>query len=1095
MTSRFARRAVLALAAGLLGCPGPTPQEDTPKPIPPGAHALEISGAPLPMGRVGESYDASLGVSGGVGSAYEWRVESGALPPGLTLGAEGTRASITGTPDIAGTFELEVLVSDDANGEGSVALSIVVEAVSEPDPLQIVTQWVPVGQRGSPYAAGLEARGGSERGYRWAVTAGALPAGLTVEEEGTPSTQIVGTPDEGGMFTFTITVTDDEGSTVERAFTMTVRLRDVTIDETPIPDLVVGTATTVYLFARGGSGDGFTWRATSGALPPGLRLEPRDDRLAITGTPAMRGRFPIELEVTDVTTQQFAARSIEIVVHPALELFVRDFPPLAMGNVEYEAVFEASGGAPGGLHWGVSSGRLHDGLELSRSGTECRIIGVPTVAGTRTFTIRVTDALLSFAEVELTLEVRVPLTIDQTELPPAARGVPYSTTVTASGGTGGYQWSLVSGALLPGLSFGVDAGGSARITGTTTVSDTATFELEVMDSSGEVATSTLSIATVEPIDITTTVVPGRGRCEPGVTILETTGGSPSHPLVWSISGGALPPGWVLSDGRIFGRSDTPGTYTFTVSALDASGATDSESYSVTITQGGPASRAIYIGNGTLTQHDLYRVDLCRSTPRTAALLTPSSPMAGVTGTPAISPDGTKLAFAADFTNNDIFDLYVIDLTRPSPSPVAVTNLAAPHADVHHYNIEWSPDSTLVAFQSDLILDEHYRVYVADVTNPALPGGPLLVGATYPAATVQAPDMIWSKDSEKLVYGTRDLNGVNPSEVWYVDLTDLANVPPAHALGFGTVAKNSWAPDGRAFIQRLGGTGGLRVVNVDTAPPTTSLLNPATAPLTTRNWAWSPGTPTQILFDARASAASPNVPYVASYLAGSFGPAVPALPPLSAGQEAWALRWSTTGAQLAVCGILDATGIENIFVLDVASGLPATPVRISDAAQQQYCRRPFEPGRMVVWSPDDSRVAYFSEEQAFGGERAFIVAAPGAPAFPKTAVTPPNGDATQMLWTEDGDWLVAVARDASASAVAYVGSAGPVTVQTTWPTPPPALSITHTSMLPDGEGFVMRASSSTTELFMVDFAGSTVLPPVVMTPPNLPSTGIVGLIVP
>jgi hypothetical protein len=75
---------------------------------------------------------------------------------------------------------------------------------------------------GAPYAQALQAIGGSTP-YTWVVTAGALPAGLTLD----PTTgQITGTPTEPGTSSFTVQVTDSSSPAA-----VTTRQLSVTVDQ------------------------------------------------------------------------------------------------------------------------------------------------------------------------------------------------------------------------------------------------------------------------------------------------------------------------------------------------------------------------------------------------------------------------------------------------------------------------------------------------------------------------------------------------------------------------------------------------------------------------------------------------------------------------------------------------------------------------------------------------------------------------------------------------------------------------------------------------------------------------------------------------
>jgi hypothetical protein len=72
---------------------------------------LDISPVTQPSGIVGTVYDATIVGVGGV-APYSFRLDSGDLPPGLSLATSGR---VTGTPTTAGGFDFSVVVTD-ANG-------------------------------------------------------------------------------------------------------------------------------------------------------------------------------------------------------------------------------------------------------------------------------------------------------------------------------------------------------------------------------------------------------------------------------------------------------------------------------------------------------------------------------------------------------------------------------------------------------------------------------------------------------------------------------------------------------------------------------------------------------------------------------------------------------------------------------------------------------------------------------------------------------------------------------------------------------------------------------------------------------------------
>jgi uncharacterized repeat protein (TIGR01451 family) len=75
------------------------------------AAPLEITTTSLPGGVVGSPYSATLMATGGT-TPYAWRVNTGALPPGLSLSSVG---GISGTPTTSGSYPFEVAVTDSSS--------------------------------------------------------------------------------------------------------------------------------------------------------------------------------------------------------------------------------------------------------------------------------------------------------------------------------------------------------------------------------------------------------------------------------------------------------------------------------------------------------------------------------------------------------------------------------------------------------------------------------------------------------------------------------------------------------------------------------------------------------------------------------------------------------------------------------------------------------------------------------------------------------------------------------------------------------------------------------------------------------------------
>jgi hypothetical protein len=73
-------------------------------------------------------------------------------------------------------------------------------------------------------------------------------------------------------------------------------------------------------------------------------------------------------------------------------------------------------------------------------------------------------------------------------------GVPYSSTLAASGGVAPYTWSLAAGTLCAGLSLS----SAGLLSGTPTTAQTCSFTVEVIDADSSGASQALSVTVAVP---------------------------------------------------------------------------------------------------------------------------------------------------------------------------------------------------------------------------------------------------------------------------------------------------------------------------------------------------------------------------------------------------------------------------------------------------------------------------------------------------------------------------------------------------------------------------------------------------------------------
>jgi large repetitive protein len=235
-----------------------------------------------------------------------WSIAQGQLPPRLTLNP--VSGLIWGTPNVEGSASFVVRAALDDGRTATKSLTITVRKPVSIDARKPVgapgapTRW----EVGVPFAAKLSATGGTNT-YSWSLTAGALPRGLSLADDG----RIVGTPRTAGRFRATIQVTDGEGRTAGRPVDFRVVPR-LAISTHRLPPGRVGRPYRATLATSGGLAPK-RWRIADEALPRGLHFDRA--RGALAGTPTRSGRYRIAFQATDAIGAT-ATRTLVIRVLP-----------------------------------------------------------------------------------------------------------------------------------------------------------------------------------------------------------------------------------------------------------------------------------------------------------------------------------------------------------------------------------------------------------------------------------------------------------------------------------------------------------------------------------------------------------------------------------------------------------------------------------------------------------------------------------------------------------------------------------------------------------------------------------------------------------
>jgi hypothetical protein len=330
-----------------------------------------------------------------------------------------------------------------------------------------------------------------------------------------------------------------------------------------------GTVTWALATAHGTS-------VASGPLPTGLTLSTAG---VISGTPTQAGAFPIIVQATDATTQH-ARRALTLTVSStvSLQITTSSLPNGAVGS-SYSQTLAATGGSGSGRVWTLASGTLPAGLGLSSGGV---ISGTPTTVANYSFTVRVTDSASNTTTRLLSISVQnLNPSIDSTSLLVGQVSVAYSNTLVASGGTGSYTWSIVSGTLPTGLSL---ASSTGIISGTPTTATVNPITFRVTDTAARTNDKALTLTVTAGLGFVA-AVPPPGRLGVFYQYLFTASGGTS-PYSFTVGQELLlPPGVTMDDsGLLSGTPTASGTFVFSVDVFDSASHTANIPVSLPITQ-------------------------------------------------------------------------------------------------------------------------------------------------------------------------------------------------------------------------------------------------------------------------------------------------------------------------------------------------------------------------------------------------------------------------------------------------------------------------------------------------------------------------------
>ncbi len=467
--------------------------------------------------------------------------------------------------------------------------------------LTLLSRVLPDVPQSQKYEVSIEVSGGKPP-YSFRIKSGSLPLGLVLSASGAisgivapPGVQpIAGPPSNTGVFAFSLAVSDSTGISAQADFTLNVlQTNSLWLAEQEFPIALAKKPYSHLIKPTGGLAP-YSFRILSGQLPLGITLDSVGRLEGMTQSPSLT---TIVLRIQDSTGKVVDRQCSLRVNNPNVTLDLSSIVP-GVAGLPYSVLLTAAGGVPP-YSFKLSYGFFPDSLTLLPEG---QIIGTPKTVGIFDIGISVSDSQGNSVEARSKLVIQEQsskLSIDSAYLAQAWRGIPYSFTLKAVGGTPPYKFQLVSGALPVGLNM-LDNG---LIAGIPLNSIESIFVVQVLDSVNNMARLEMRLQAAETpaqagLRILTQLLPPSVLGKP--YSINLTAESGQVPYEWTLVSGSLPQGLILSrGGSILGTPSTTGSSAFSVQVVDRNGSKGLADLKLTVTSVQPRITTGTLPNGQI----------------------------------------------------------------------------------------------------------------------------------------------------------------------------------------------------------------------------------------------------------------------------------------------------------------------------------------------------------------------------------------------------------------------------------------------------------------------------------------------------------------
>ena len=377
------------------------------------------------------------------------------------------------------------------------------------------------------------------------------------------------------------------------------------VSTSPLGTGTVDSTFSRQLLASGGTMP-YSWSIVSGSLPNGTVLS----NGTIGGTPTTAGTFDFTVKVTDAQNASAEKPLAITIITPATgydSQFVSQNVPATLQQSQAFVVTIRwlntgstmwNGGAGFSI---VSQNPANNAVWGGNTvpwtgspvfpGAQMELVFqafAPSQSGIYNFQWQLSQQGVGFfgqmsANVSITVgnpSEPAPLSIVGSSALSAVKGILFTNTMAATGGTPPYNWSVATGALPSGIGLNSSTG---ALSGAPISAGSFSATVQVTDSRSQTAQKALTFTvTLPPVEVVTSTLPAAIKGVGFNQQLNAAGGNP--PYTWSLTAGALPGGLNLAaaTGIISGTPNATGSFNFTVTATDGDSHTASKPLAITV---------------------------------------------------------------------------------------------------------------------------------------------------------------------------------------------------------------------------------------------------------------------------------------------------------------------------------------------------------------------------------------------------------------------------------------------------------------------------------------------------------------------------------